>query len=137
MKSNKFWSVLMMLILLLGIAVSFSSCGGDDDDTKEGTRLKGMWAMSNSGFSTYNVIEFVNDNTLYKYGNVTTDKNAWSGKSTSPVPNHAGWYYLPVNKKLYTYVLVDNKLLISDETILTYMNGKLYYEGSSNYYSPW
>ncbi|MBQ0020678.1 MAG: hypothetical protein KBT39_09190 [Bacteroidales bacterium] len=36
MKSNKFWSFLMMFVMMLGSAVVFTSCGGDDDDDYNG-----------------------------------------------------------------------------------------------------
>lgn len=36
MKTNKLWSILMMLTLVLGTTISFSSCSGDDDDSPSG-----------------------------------------------------------------------------------------------------
>ena len=41
MKTNKLWNILMMLTLVLGTTISFSSCGSDDDDDNGGGQTSG------------------------------------------------------------------------------------------------
>ena len=44
MKRNKIFSILMMLVIVLGTAVAMSSCGKDDDNSKGGDNsLIGTW----------------------------------------------------------------------------------------------
>lgn len=41
MKTNKVWSILMMLMIVLGTTISFSSCGSGDDNDGTGTGNNG------------------------------------------------------------------------------------------------
>ena len=41
MKTNKLWSILMMLVFALGACISFSSCSSDDDDASGGSTSGG------------------------------------------------------------------------------------------------
>lgn len=121
-----------MLVLVLGATLTFSSCSNEDNDNATSGTMSGMWK------SYYdNVIEFSAGNTVYSYGGVTRDRNAWSGKSTESVPGHNGWYYLPSNKRTYTYLKEGNKIYITSGDILTYEGGRLLIDGTNDSYSPW
>lgn len=88
----------------------------------------------------HNTIEFVNSNTLYFLGLAVDDPSTvgtiYNSNNCTPFPNHSGWYYLG-NKSPYTYVFENNKVIVSNGSIYTYMDGKLYKEGSSEALSPW
>lgn len=42
MKTNKFWSIIMMLVIVLGSMFVFSSCGDDEEDAPENA-IVGTW----------------------------------------------------------------------------------------------
>lgn len=122
----------MMLVLVLGTVITFSSCS-DDDETVGGVSIIGMWKASYG--SSENVIEFIDGNSMYNYGGVTRNKNGWSGRTTEEVPGHTGWYYLPANKHIHTYYIVDNKIFVANGDIYTVMDNRIYSEGNySDYY---
>ena len=121
-------------------------------------KLQGFWSDSpqhvESGYTYYgheyypsfnvrhNVIYFINSNTLTRSYSGTMDNSLafevqYSHNcSATPVPNHSGWY-TGGNIITYTYVFEDNKVIVSDGSIYTYMDGKLYEDGSSTVLSPW
>lgn len=104
-------------------------------------KLLGFWyAPEYSSFwggyaCSDNVYEFTNSNTVFQYVNVSDGCYIDDGSNDTPVPNHSGWYY--GWKKTWTYVFEDEKVILSDGTIFTYMDGKLYKDGSSTVLSPW
>lgn len=85
------------------------------------------------------VIEFVNDNTLYTYHYVCDNQTSLMVNTHSdqaiPMSGHSGWYY--DYRTPYTYVFEDNKVIVSNGSIYTYMDGKLYEDGTSIVLSPW
>ena len=106
-------------------------------------KLQGFWSVTPE-YSSYwggyacsdNVYEFTNSNTVFQYVNVSDGCYSYKpGYNDTPVPNHSGWYY--GSKKTWTYVFEDDKVILSDGTIFTYMDGKLYKDGSSIVLSSW
>ena len=115
-------------------------------------KLQGTWSSEpvywESGYTHYGhewypsyherlVLEFVNSNTLYFYGLIIDDKRVYEvyDIDANPMPGHSGWYY--ESRTPYTYVFEDNKVIVSNGNIYTYMDGKLYEDGSTWVYSPW
>ena len=83
-------------------------------------------------------MEFVNSNTLYNYNYVADRKSAFEAEESEihSVPGKSGWYYKYRTQN--TYVFEDNKVILSNGDIYTYMDGKLYLDGySSVVLSPW
>lgn len=103
MKTNKFWSIIMMLAMVFGTSITFSSCGDDDDepviksesnssngdDNGSGSNsnvksaLVGAWSPNNGG----EVFEFQNNGVFkyydnYSYSNGTNDEDNWTGTWT-------------------------------------------------------
>ena len=118
--------------------------------TKTGTnKLQGTWSSAQehveSGYTgyTYNarywVLEFVNGNTLYSYHCVYDNRTALEADTycdnAISMPGHSGWYY--DYRTPYTYVFEDNKVIVSNGKIYTYMDGKLYWDGYTTTLSPW
>ena len=86
------------------------------------------------------VVEFVDDNTLYNYHCVCDNQTSLMVNTNCdnaiPMPGHSGWYY--DYRTLYTYVFQENKVFLTNGTIYTYLNGKLYEDGYSDVVlSPW
>lgn len=86
------------------------------------------------------VVEFVDDNTLYNYHCVCDNQTSLMVNTDCdnaiPMPGHSGWYY--DYRTLYTYVFQENKVFLTNGTIYTYLNGKLYEDGYSDVVlSPW
>lgn len=118
-------------------------------------KLQGTWSSApeyyESGYTHYGnewypsyharfwVLEFVNSNTLYDYHCVYDDRTALevdtNCDATISMPGHSGWYY--DRRTPYTYVFEDNKVILSNGNIYTYMDGKLYKDGTSTVLSPW
>lgn len=120
--------------------------------TKEKTnKLQGFWSLPPlyiescyvdgeyhpSYHQCYDVLEFANSNTLFHYYGVFDSK--WPLEVVShdaySVPEHSGWWYS--FKIPYTYAFEDNKVIVSNGEIYTYMGGILYLDGCSDAYSPW
>lgn len=114
-------------------------------------KLQGFWATpseySEPWHSSYSgtyipgyhyrwVIEFINSNTLYIYDGVHDINESFvQGGTVTPLSGHSGWYW--EDRITCTYVFEDNKVITSKGIIYTYMDGKLYEDGSSLVYSPW
>ena len=124
--------------------------------TKEKTNnLQGFWATPSEYFESgytyygneyypsyhwrYDVLEIVNNNTIVFYGSVIDSKLAFEAQYSTqgyPLPEHSGWYYNG-KKGVGSYILRDNKIITSDGTIFTYLDGKLYGGGCSDGWSKW
>lgn len=50
MKTNKFWSILVMLMMSLCATISFTSCGGDDDDDDD-ANIVGSWRYTDENYN--------------------------------------------------------------------------------------
>ncbi|MBQ0074228.1 MAG: hypothetical protein KBT34_08530 [Prevotella sp.] len=57
MKTNKLWGILMMLVLVLGVTFSFSSCGGDDSDGSD-TNTNVEWYANQNDISQISVSKY-------------------------------------------------------------------------------
>lgn len=63
MKTNKFWSLFVMLVLVLGSAVAFSSCSKDDDNGGgDAAGLVGTWYSNNGQWTR--IITFKSNGTF-------------------------------------------------------------------------
>lgn len=106
-------------------------------------KLQGFWSVKaeyNSYWGGYvrsdKVYEFVNSNTVFQYVNVSDGcYSDEPGYDDTPMPKHSGWYYGWT--KTWTYVFENDKVILSDGTIFTYMDDKLYKDGSSDVLYPW
>ena len=104
-----------------------------------------------SHHTRHDVMDFINSNTVNLYFSAVDSKRAlevaFNGSRPTEVPGHSGWYYDSSRAKTYTYVFEDNKAILSNGWILTYMDGKLYKDGdgpgtqwsdgASTTLSPW
>ena len=106
-------------------------------------KLLGLWSSepyweSYWGWNTRTIVyNFINSNTVVEYSNVA-DKyydDSWP-HITTPIPGHSGWYRQGEYDATWTYVFEDNKVILSNGTIFTYMDGKLYKDGGA-ILSPW
>lgn len=135
----------MFTVLLL-----LTSCkkNSTDETSISENELQGLWSSESYWNSFWNdnqredVYNFINSNTAIEYVNVV-DKKYPPGNEEhaptidTPVPGHSGWYRSGDKDRTWTYVYEDNKVILSNGMIFTYMDGKLYKEGSSVVLLPW
>lgn len=136
---KKFSRLIPIFIVSLFI-VAFSSCGDDDDNGKPSSgSISGFWSAPNGTYKGQTFIlvyNFINKNTVVDYSTVSNSASGWTG-DVATVPNHSGWYYSPSSMRNLTYVIADNKIIISDGTILTITANGLLEDGSSVVYTKW
>ena len=81
MKTNKLWSIMMMLILVLGTAIALSSCSKDDDNIGDGgnntTLLVGRWYFYPREDYEDSGIEFYKNGSTYHYNWWGTGKGSY------------------------------------------------------------
>ncbi len=120
----------LLVMMLTGITV-FTSCSDSDDDLPGG--LSSWYASVEPNNNAHNdVYNFINKNTVVKYHPVVTvDWIYWNGPSEE-VPSHSGWYYQSGCDEYLTYVVEDNKIILTNGSILTILNnGNELREGST------
>jgi len=125
------------MILAIGTC-GMVSCG-DDDDTAPSSSISGFYAADNGSYSgeTFKLVyNFINDNTVIDYSTVSSSSESWR-YGCEEMPNHSGWYYAPSSMSYRTYYTIDNKIYISDGTILTISGSTLLREGSSHIFKKW
>lgn len=126
-------------------ACLFLSCSNnDDEDNKVGSEIhdiEGLWFSPNGtyqGTSFLLVYNFINYNTVINYSTVSSSMDGWaSGTDLSVIPGHAGWYYSTYSARTLTYYVFDNKIFISDGTILTISGSTLLLDDSSVVFRKW
>ena len=125
------------------MCLGFTACSDDDDDNggsgPGGTDLSGYWYAPNgeyNGVEFILVYNFINSNTVTKYSTVSNSTEGWTG-NVAAIPGHPGWYHAPGTERTYTYAVADNKIVISDGTVLTIADGRLIEDGSSTVYYKW
>lgn len=132
----------MFAAFLLLAGCSKNDGGSSSNITNQ---LKGMWSgpefevpayMYATSLSRSCVYDFINNNTVISYGTVDKFQHDYE-TNKEPLPGHNGWYYLDVNKKTLTYAFEDNKVIMTNGVILTYMDGQLYLDNSSTVLSRW
>ena len=135
----------LTLLLTVVLCVGFASCDKDDDDDEENggkgnsSGITGLWSASNGsyqGVSFRFVYNFINSNTVVDYSTVSNSREGWIGEVVA-IPGHSGWYYSPNGMRNYTYYVLDNKIYITDGTILTITDGGLLEDGSNVVYTRW
>ena len=132
-----------LLFVLFALAILLTGCKKNNESSSISNNtnpLIGLWSVAPEYSEYYHgyerffyVFDFVNDNTAIEYVNV--NDGSWDGWCEHSMPNHTGWYY--ERTKTCTYVFTDNKVIFTDGLIFTYMNNKLYEEGSSIFLSRW
>lgn len=110
-------------------------------------KLEGLWSSEPRWNSRYehnqrlNVYYFINSNTVVEYVNVTDrmypEDEPFLPTIETPISGHSGWYRSGYMDRTWTYVFEDNKVILSSGTIFTYMDGKLYKDGSSAVLERW
>lgn len=65
MKTNKLWSIIMMLVLVLGTVISFSSCNNDDDE-EENENNSNFYIIDGKKYSA-DLLEVFNDGDEYGF----------------------------------------------------------------------
>ncbi len=129
---------LLALFIVLPFGISFQSCDDESEKSNE-SGLIGMWrasAGSYQGESFLSVYEFINENTVIAYSTVSSSSEGWRG-DVDTLPEHSGWYYSPSAIRYLTYYIVDNKIYITDGTILTLLGTQLVEDDSSVVYTKW
>ena len=132
----------MKKLLLIIIAAMFmlTACKKDNSSSSSSNgstnELIGWWVDQLSGEPPHHgyVLKFINNNTVMIYWGDICDVN-WGGMVG--IPEHPGWYYYNGNQSTATYVFQDNKVIITNGDILTYMNNKLHLDNSSRVLSRW
>ena len=125
-----------LLLMLFAATVLLTGCKKDNDNASNSNKLQGVWSdgpyqFPNGVLSRSRVYDFINSNTVICYVGTTNEYDS----DYISFPNHSGWYYY--YSYTITYVFNDNKVIFSNGTILTYMNGQLYLEGASNVLTRW
>lgn len=129
-------------ILLLAGCSKNDGSGNSSNNTNQ---LKGMWSgpefevpayLYATSLSRSCVYDFINSNTVISYGTVDKFQHVYE-TNKEPLPGHTGWYYLSSNKKTLTYAFEDNKVIMTNGELFTYMNGQLYVDNSSTVLSRW
>ena len=127
-------------IALMGVLMLFSACSKDDSSSgsnsgggSSSNPLIGMWSQDAVEHSTNasrdEVYQFIDDNTVISYGRCWNTSAESYGMTKSPLPDHYGWYYFDINRKMYTYALIDNKVYVTEGVIMTLMGDELYIDG--------
>lgn len=127
--------------MIAAVMTGFTSCGSDDDDANSGSSsgITGMYGGDNGTYSgtTFKMVyNFIDDNTVIDYSTVSNSSDDWR-YGCEEMQNHSGWYYAPSSMRYLTYYIIDNKIFISDDTILTISGNTLLREGSSHVYKKW
>ena len=147
MKTNKLWSIMMMLILVLGTAIALSSCSKDEEEESNG--LLGYWYPQEQKTQQY--IDFCNDFGLsgpqyidggesrtYRFVNDDTVEELWvrdctTCPSSNVVYNYTikgiSVYVKQISKTIYSYVVHGNTIIITNGDILNLYGGKLHSDG--------
>ena len=118
MKSNKFCSIMMMLVLVLGTTIVFSSCSKDDEDGGEYSII-GTWKMTYEDYDEYEEhFEYI------FYSNGTVVETCYIRGQQSDEEYEYEYLYendrLTIIEDKYTYTVVvhwvnKNKFTISDD----------------------
>lgn len=133
---------LIMLMAVSVISFSLTSCGDDD----EASGISGVYYTSpgdmgykySREWQKCDALRFINGNTVEAY--VLYDGPYWRVGNdysySTKFPYRSGWYY-DGGYGNYTYTIVDNKIIISNGTILTIQDGgnTLVPDGSYNPYT--
>lgn len=136
MKHLKIFSILAMLILA---CTTFVACGSDDDDNEggSGNSLSGYWTTSPDdfykGYKVCRGLYFQNSNTVITYEYVVNGRY-WSdqyGDFSVAFPGKSGWYVQDGAGYSRSYVVLNNKIVISNGMTLTISGNKLIPDGGS------
>ncbi len=138
MKKSRIFSWTALLLMACPLLIA---CGSDDDDNEGGgssSSLIGYWTTpAVKKWKNHNFCEalyFKNSNTVEVYNDVA-DARHWDdpslGNFSVVFGGMSGWYYQDGCNPQYTYVVTDNKVIISNGYTLTISGNKLVRDGSS------
>lgn len=133
------------LIVMFAAVLIMSGCKKSETTSNDSNNLKGMWSSeprtagwlsdySSNPLIRDDVFEFLNENTVKSYGSAVNMTHPDLVSSMS-MPGHSGWYYEFARN--YTYVFTNNKVVLSNGDVFSYIGGKLYKENSSSVLSRW
>ena len=116
--------LLSVLLLLLSVAVGFTSC-----EDVFGNSVSGYYAsetrnatMSGKSFKMRSVYNFVSDTEVVYYSMVANGKyweSVAAGISRSePFPDHSGWYCQRGAGKTYSYTKIEDKVYITEKGVI-------------------
>ena len=131
------FSVVMLLAACSKDSTSTSSTANNDNGgSVSNNPLIGMWSQdevqTTSNAYRDKTYQFIDDETVIYYGRCWNTGGESYGMTKSPLPDHYGWYYFDMNRKLYTYSFYDNKVyIVSQGVIMTLMSDGLYIDGES------
>lgn len=131
---KKFFFSIVSVVLLNIILISCSKNGVDDS-------ISGLYVCFQSveEYEYAYVYNFINGNAVINYSTVKNSTDGWMESAVlEQIPGHPGWYYSSSSKRQYTYVISENKIFISDGTILTInSDGTLVPDGYNIVYKKW
>lgn len=119
MKKERLFSLYALMMAAM-LVICVTSCSNDD------SKVSGLYYYEQWG-GYRGVYNFVNGNTVETYGDVSTDRNMY-GNRTAAFPLKSGWYYLPDNKHTYGYTIVEDKILIGYDIVLTISGNTLIHD---------
>lgn len=115
MKSNKFWSIILMVVMMLGDAIVFSSCDKDGNDASS-ISIVGTWSCTRHYYGGTDTFTFKSNGTYtwsYKgsrdypndYGNYAFDPS----RSTLVIHNRKGtiWSYVIISLTSSSFTIMD------------------------------
>lgn len=129
MKTNKLWSFMMMLVLVLGTAIAISSCDKDDD----GVGSKGLngqiWVnVYEVDYGVYEYLQFNNGTLKRCLASTEAGSNNYNWSYT---PDNGGWYIAVMNT--YPYTVINNTTIMSFNGQLMEINGNTMRRGDIVY----
>lgn len=144
--------IMKKLIFMIIVALMIlPSCKKDNNSASSGGSVNtnpiiGTWSEPAYAYNDMmrrdEAYYFINDNTVTKLGvcynqpYVVYFNGSPLASFETPVPTHSGWYYKGGNT-MVTYTFEDNKIWMTDGTIFTYMNGKLYKDNANVVLEKW
>lgn len=131
----------LMLISMIAVSICFNllSCGSDGETEEDITpsSLSGLYYHQDN-LGPRSVYNFINSNTVETYGDLTPRSEKYKDGYSVPFPLRSGWYYYEPNKQVWTYSIVDNKIIIPMcEKIFTISGNSLLLEGTNYIYLKW
>lgn len=142
-----------LIIIVFAAMFLITGCKKDSNSASSGNNsnanpIVGTWskpAYSYEGkMRRDEAYYFMNENTVTKLGVCYNQPYVmyWNGSPLlsfeTPVPTHQGWYYKGDDVMVtYAFDEVENKIWMTDGTIFTFMNGKLYKDNSNIVLEKW
>ena len=115
----------MLMLVASVMCLGLLSCAKENNKGVSG--YYSTMEVYNSWYDCYNrhkVYEFINKNTVIDYGVVWPASAISKNEDAMPLPNKTGWYYIGTEGgDVYTYVIEDNKIFLTNGKVLTIEDG--------------